>query len=657
MFFFTITIGGSRPDERPPLSRENLVSQMKKLILAASLALGVPCLQGTDDPRVLMLQARAKQREGENGSPLAAASIYRRVLELQPNSAEAHLRLSECLLEGGDPQGAIGPALRATELAPRNAEAWAHLGILRCVQAQTLPEVLPQAKQALLKATQLLPQDVELWYRLGEVCEATKDEAEALRAWVHLGRLHPSVVIRGKSLGDMAWERAAFWAEHLKRYEPRREAIMALASPLESEPKYLKMLEDLAREQAEQGFLGHAEESFLLLGQHLPKEAGIWENIALVRLRANNFSGALQSLNQAEALKGTPRDSFYTALCLMNLGRIPEAETRLRSLIKTLPETESKAMFTTARELLAACTLMTNRPQETLDLIKTWAPESDANARLQSLTFVAQVRLKQFKPARTLLREGLKQFKDEDVFGLARALPAKLFEDRWSLSGDTRRTLLSLEREASANHWAYFQRWEECLKALQEAREIAPPQRIELLLLQANALDQLGRWEDSMKVLREAQRLSPNHPTLQNNLGYLLIEHEGNLDEAAALIQASLKQEPNNGSTLDSWGWILFKQGRFQEAESSLRKAAEQNPYNPETRMHLGEVLLKLERDQEALEQWERAMAHAFPARKELELKIRDLRIRIGKKAASPNSETDADEDLEDLEDEEEDTP
>lgn len=593
------------------------------------------------------------QREGENGDPRGAATLYRRVIELQPDSAEAHLRLSECLLEADDPQAAAGPALRATELAPRNAEAWAHLGILRCIQAQSKPEILPQAKHALLKATQLLPQDVELWYRLGEICEATKDDAEALHAWVHLGRLRPGMMIRGKALGDMAWERAAFWADRLKRYEPRREAIMALASPFEAEPKYLKMLEDLAREQAEQGFLGHAEESFLLLGQHLPQEPGIWENIALVRLRASNFSGALQSLNQAETLKGTPRNSYYTALCLMNLGRIPEAEARLRTLLKTLQDTEPKAMFTTARELLAACVLMTDRPQEALDLIKGWAPDSDTNARLQSMAFVVQIRLKRLKPARTMLREGLKQFKDEDVFGLARPLPAQLFEERWSLGGDTRRALLQLEREATANHWAYFQRWEECLKALQEARKIASPRSIDLLLLQANALDQLGRWRDSMGVLREAQSLSPDHPTLQNNLGYLLIEHDGNLDEAASLIQAALKQDPNNGSTLDSWGWVLFKQGKFQEAESTLRKAAELNPYSPETRKHLGEVLLKLGRDQEALEQWERALAHAFPERKELELKVRDLRIRIGKQVSPSDSQNDADEHLEDEEEEE----
>ena len=611
------------------------MSELKKLILTSCLVIGVPLLQGADDPRALMLQARAKQRQGEEGDPKGAAALYRRVVELLPNSAEAHLRLSESLMESGDLQGATAPAVRATELAPMSAEAWSHLGILRCLQAQNKPEVLPAAEQALLKATRLLPQDAELWGRLAEVCEATKDEPEALKAWVHLGRLHPNLLIRGKALGNLAWERAAFWADHLKNYEARREAIMALASPLNPEPKYLKLLEDLAREQAEQGFLGHAEESFRLLGQHLPLEPGIWENIALVQIRASNFSDALQTLHQAEALKVSPRSAYYSALCLMNLGQMREGEARLRALLKDTLGPDQQAMSSTARELLAACVLLTGRPQEALDMIAGWAPDSDASAGLQSIAFVAQVRLKRLNVARTCLREGAIRFPDKDVFGRAKMLPPALFEEKWSMPGETRRALLLLEREATANHWAHFQRWEECLGAVLEARKITNPGSIDLLLLQANALDQLGRWKESLAVLREGQRLEPSNTTLQNNLGYLLMEHDGNLEEASTLIQAALKGDPENGSTVDSWGWVLFKQGRYQESEGVLRKAAELNPYSPETRNHLGEVLLKLGRDQEALEQWERALAHAFPQRKDLELKVRDLKIRLGKKAAA----------------------
>jgi tetratricopeptide (TPR) repeat protein len=126
---------------------------------------------------------------------------------------------------------------------------------------------------------------------------------------------------------------------------------------------------------------------------------------------------------------------------------------------------------------------------------------------------------------------------------------------------------------------------------------------------------------------------------VQNNLGYLLLEKGGDLDEAARLIEASLKQDPKNGSTLDSWGWALFKQGKLKEAEEALRKAVELRPYNPEIRKHLGEVLLKLDRREEALEQWERALAYAFSDRKELEERARKLRVEVARQQQNPGTE------------------
>jgi tetratricopeptide (TPR) repeat protein len=88
---------------------------------------------------------------------------------------------------------------------------------------------------------------------------------------------------------------------------------------------------------------------------------------------------------------------------------------------------------------------------------------------------------------------------------------------------------------------------------------------------------------------------------------------------------------------MDSWGWALFKQGRLKEAEKTLRQAAELAPFSPEIHMHLGETLLALEQPEEALEQWDRALAYAFPERKALEARVRELRTRLAKQQAERN--------------------
>ena len=51
-------------------------------------------------------------------------------------------------------------------------------------------------------------------------------------------------------------------------------------------------------------------------------------------------------------------------------------------------------------------------------------------------------------------------------------------------------------------------------------------------------------------------------------------------------------------------------------------------------RLHEGAALLAQGRLEEALEQWDRALAYAFPERKALEERARELRTRIAKKHA-----------------------
>jgi tetratricopeptide (TPR) repeat protein len=77
---------------------------------------------------------------------------------------------------------------------------------------------------------------------------------------------------------------------------------------------------------------------------------------------------------------------------------------------------------------------------------------------------------------------------------------------------------------------------------------------------------------------------------------------------------------------------VLYKQGKLIEAEEALRKAVELTPFSPEIRAHLGEVFLKLNRPEEALEQWERALAYAFPQREQLEAQAERLRVELAKK-------------------------
>ena len=597
---------------------------MLKPRLALLAALLVVTLAAAEDVRALMLQARALQLRGGGADPVAAAVLYRRVLAQVPTSAEANLRLSEALQETQDLEAALPPAKRAVELAPQSTEAQAHLALLQFQRAQKDESVNPEAAKELRLATSRLPQDPELWARLGEVSEQMKDGAGALRAWLRLGRMRPGFT--------PAWERALIHARAAQDYDGKREALLAL-NARHPEDRHLRLLEELAREQIKLGYLAHAEESFLLLARHLPQESGLWENISLIRLQTSRFAEALETLARAEALKGSPSLTFQTARALMNLGRFEEAEGRLRGLVTEGIEPEWIADG--APMLYAESLLLQGKAKTLLAFLKDRRPRPRTEGEALVFKTQALISLNDWTSALEALREGIARYPKILLFQEAGRLPRKNLEYRFFSRKETRTALEQLHLEAMAGLWQEFQRWDKCLEALEKARRLGPVKSVDSLILQSQAYDQLHRPGEALAMLREAQVMEPSNPLVQNNLGYLLLDHDLNLEEAATLIEASAKATPDNGNVVDSLGWAQFKLGRIAEAETTLRRAAELSPFSPEVRKHLGDVLVQQGKLVEAAEQWDRALAFVFPERAVLEKRLGDLRVRIAKEQAA----------------------
>ncbi len=82
----------------------------------------------------------------------------------------------------------------------------------------------------------------------------------------------------------------------------------------------------------------------------------------------------------------------------------------------------------------------------------------------------------------------------------------------------------------------------------------------------------------------------PEDPDILNALGYIFADANLRLAEADRLIEKALALEPNNPATLDSMGWLRYRQGRHAEAIKWLSQALAAMP-NDEIAAHLGEVL------------------------------------------------------------------
>ena len=128
-----------------------------------------------------------------------------------------------------------------------------------------------------------------------------------------------------------------------------------------------------------------------------------------------------------------------------------------------------------------------------------------------------------------------------------------------------------------------------------------------LQLARAFQLTKMNKWSSGIQAMREVLRKRPEDPTLLNALGFTMLDHTKQYEEAYGYIKAALSATPDSSAVMDSMGWALYKLGRKQEALGYLQ-AASKKMQDHELQFHLGEVLWSLNRRDEALSAWQQGL-------------------------------------------------
>lgn len=128
--------------------------------------------------------------------------------------------------------------------------------------------------------------------------------------------------------------------------------------------------------------------------------------------------------------------------------------------------------------------------------------------------------------------------------------------------------------------------------------------------------------ESSDKAYEEAVALEPGNAGTLNNYAYYLSLRGDKLERAAELSQQSNDLAPNQPSYLDTYGWILYKMGRYEEAKTYQNKAIEAGGKTNDVILeHYGDILFKLGDTSKALDYWKQARSFG-PGSDLLEQKI-----------------------------------
>lgn len=170
--------------------------------------------------------------------------------------------------------------------------------------------------------------------------------------------------------------------------------------------------------------------------------------------------------------------------------------------------------------------------------------------------------------------------------------------------------------QARAQLLASLDRHEEALELYDRVVDYRPDDE-QVTLGKAELLLRMGRVDDAIKMYRSAVKRWPDSAMSLNALGYTLADHTDRYREASRLIRKALDIEPDSPAIIDSWGWVLYKQGDYEQALAELERAYDVLK-DPEVAAHLVEVLWKLDRSDEAKEVLEDAEV-LFPENELLE--------------------------------------
>ncbi len=104
------------------------------------------------------------------------------------------------------------------------------------------------------------------------------------------------------------------------------------------------------------------------------------------------------------------------------------------------------------------------------------------------------------------------------------------------------------------------------------------PGNVDILQQRALVLQHLGRHDEAVAAAKAVDRISltggiPSRAQALNNLAYTQAVGRRELDEALAAVEKALEFEPHNATFLDTRGFILYQQGKYDRALDDATQA------------------------------------------------------------------------------------
>ena len=494
----------------------------------------------------------------ENGEMDRALESYRNVLNVDPGQSDLASRVAVLLIRQEDFPQAIDVLKDAIKANPNDAEPYQQLAFIYAKYLKKMDQAVDYANRAIA----LNPRDIETYQRLVEIELAAGEEKKALEVldraakvrsddanfWVRLGKLYAVILYKTDS---------PLKPDELKRVN---EVFKKAAEHANDDPAVLK---DVADYYASSQQLKEAIALYLRVLELQPDDANAREKLATGFILTNQRGKAVEMLEQI--IKQHPEK--YQPYDL--LAQVLDEEAR--SLQRANRLDEAKAQFAKVAANYEQSLLINPNHAGTY-------------LRLAELLLGP---LKDPERAVKFLTEARRRFAGAPEIAYYLAIAQR----------EAKQIQQAVATFEEALHEAELDQDDEIINA-------------KFYFNYGATAEQAGLYEKAADLLRKSIALDPaNAAEAYNYLGYMWADHNMHLDEAEETIRRALEIEPNNGSYLDSLGWVEFRKGKFDQALADLLRAAKNiDREDPIVFEHIGDTYLKLNRVPEALESWQKAL-------------------------------------------------
>ncbi len=534
-----------------------------------------------------------------------AIEQYQEILRIDPSDADSALWLARLYRSQNEHEKAEAVLRQLLEREPRHERALEHY-------AQLLLDLgRPQQAIERLRVAAAESGSPSLLGLLGDAYAQTGDYEHAEQAFREALVLGPGSASLRRGL-----------ARALMSLQKSNEALEQFLRLTEIEPDNPENHLRAAQIYREQNKLDEAEQHLLRARERAPGNLEVIYNEALLYEAQGRFDDAIRVLADTVAALKLQREQENVrrtlAVLYEQLGRLYRETEQYPAAVATFRELEALGGDEEKRALLLIA--------DTLRMAK--------NIRL-ALSESAKAMQKFPEDPSVISNHALLLGENGQVEEGAKTLRGLL-----GRAGDDRSVYLTL-----AQVYERGRAYPEAERAAHQAESLSqtPAEREIAWFLLGAIYERQGKFDLAEKEFQKVLAVNPRHAPALNYYGYMLAERGIRLDEAVALVQRALNEDPHNGAYLDSLGWAYYKQNRLEEAESYLRRAVARASHDPTILEHLGDLYFKTGRNEQAAVHWEKALAawqRALPSEIEtdkiaaLERKLADVKRQLAQKSA-----------------------